>query len=284
MNAKHSIPLAAALGLLALPTSALAAPAKIGGSASVSPSGVASVKVANPNRYALKGSVRLITGQQLLASRKVKVKGHRSTTATMRLSKGALGALRAGGNRATVSARLGHGRHKGSWISQDGEAHDGRHRRRHGPRRLRRQRRRCRRRRRDQQPLGWRPPAAGATFPFTLDGSAINITSTPLMLVSCFQTGGSYQSSTSSEMFDLAGPWTLGNQDGTQTKSVPRVNQLVGSGARTVTYKLKSSRAGNQIAGSLTQSFADSKYNPFDNSITFINCAGTLNFTGVPAA
>jgi hypothetical protein len=282
MNSKHAIPLAAALGLLALPTSALAAPAKIGSSATVSPSGVASVKVANPNRYALKGAVRLITGQQLLASKKVKIRGRRSTTATMRLSKGALAALRAGGSRATVSAKLGHGRHKGSWIRRSvrittggagggtgnggsgggtgGNAGGG------------------------VTSNRWlATTSTGATFPFTLDGSAINITSTPLMLVSCFQTGGSYQSSTSSEMFDLAGPWTLGNQDGTQTKSVPRVNQLVGSGARTVTYKLKSSRAGNAITGSLTQSFSDSKYNPFDNSITFINCAGTLNFTAAPA-
>jgi hypothetical protein len=59
----------------------------------------------------------------------------------------------------------------------------------------------------------------------------------------------------------------------------------VGSGARTVTYKLKTSRAGNQITGSLTQSFSDSKldFSTYPNGLIFINCAGTLNFTAAPA-
>jgi hypothetical protein len=274
---KASIPLAAALGLLALPTSALAAPAKIGAAAAMSPSGVASVKVTNPNRYTLKGSVALISGQQLLASRKVSIKPRRSKTAELRLSSGAVGVLRAGGMRATVAARLAHGRRRGRSVrkslkltiagagGQGGSSGGG------GAVTSNR----------------WLATAStGSTFPFTLDGSTINITSTPLMLTSCFETGGSYQSSTSSEPFDLAGPWTLGNQDGTQTKSVPRVNQLVGSGARTVTYKLTSSRAGNQITGSLTQSFSDSKldFSTYPYGLIFINCAGTLNFTAAPAS
>ena len=78
-----------------------------------------------------------------------------------------------------------------------------------------------------------------------------------LQPVSCFKSGGySSEDPLSSEMFDLLGPWALGNQDGTQTKQVPRVNTLVGSGARTVTYRLKTTRSGNQITGSLIQSFA----------------------------
>jgi hypothetical protein len=280
MNAKHSIPLAAALGLLVLPTSALAAPAKIGKAATVSPSGVASVKVANPNRYALKGSVRLITGQQLLASRKVKVRPRRSTTAKMRLSKGALGALRAGGMHAVVSARLGHGSHKGRWIRKSvkvtttgaggGNGQGGSGGGAGGGVTSNR----------------WlATTSTGATFPLTVDGSTLNITQQPLQPVSCSEMGGQYRVSMSSEPFDLLGPWTVGNQSATQTKSVPRVNQLVTSGARTVTYKLTSSRAGNQITGTLTQSFSDSRldFSTYPNKIIFINCAGTLNFTAVPA-
>ena len=29
-------------------------------------------------------------------------------------------------------------------------------------------------------------------------------------------------------------------------------------------------------------SFSDSQYNPFDNSITFINCSGTQSYEAIP--
>jgi hypothetical protein len=272
MKATHSIPLAAALGLLALPTSALAAPAKIGGAAAVSPAGVASVKVKNPNRYTLKGSVALISGQQLLASRKVKIKPHKTVTTKLRLSSGALGVLRAGGMRATVAARLARGKRKPKLIRKSLKLTTGGAGGQGGGGGI--------------TPAGNRWTAttsSGATFPMTLDGNDLRVAQQPLQPVSCSEIGGQYRVALSSEPFDLLGPWALGNQDGTQTQQVPRVNTLVTGGARTVTYRLKSSRAGNQITGSLIQSFSDSKYDVFTNKITFVNCAGTLNFTAVPA-
>jgi hypothetical protein len=95
--------------------------------------------------------------------------------------------------------------------------------------------------------------------------------------------GGSYRSSSSLELFNLLGPWKLGNQTATQTKRSIAVNQLVSSGERTITYKMTSTRSGNKITGKRTMSFSDSKYNPFTNAITFINCSGTESYEAIPA-
>ena len=78
--------------------------------------------------------------------------------------------------------------------------------------------------------------------------------------VSCLKTGGysSARTSLSAELFDKLGPWTLGNQDATQTRWCRGSNTLVTSGARTVTYRLKTTRTGNQISGTMVQSFSDS--------------------------
>ena len=100
--------------------------------------------------------------------------------------------------------------------------------------------------------------------------------------MSCFEIGGRYRSSFSYEIFNLLGPWALGNQEGTKTQRSRAVNQLVGSGERTITYKLTSTRSGNKITGKRTMSFSDSSYNPFDNTISFINCSGTQNYEAIP--
>ena len=70
MKTTASIPVVAALGLLALAPPSLAAPAKLSAGA-VSASGATTVKVTNPNRYTLKGTVALASGKTKLASRKV---------------------------------------------------------------------------------------------------------------------------------------------------------------------------------------------------------------------
>ena len=102
----------------------------------------------------------------------------------------------------------------------------------------------------------------GGTFDLIVENGQVSLRRQPTFQpVSCFKSGGysSAQTSLSSEMFDKLGPWALGNQDATQTQLVPRVNTLVTSGARTVTYRLNTTRTGDQISGSMVQSFSDSR-------------------------
>jgi len=273
MKTTTSIPLMAALGLLAVAPQALAAPAKVAGGP-VSSSGATTVKIANPNRYTLKGTVSLAAGKTRLASRKVSVKGKRTKKVGLTLSSAGLQALKANGSLATtITAKLARGNRKakayrkavvlkapgaqGAPGSQDGG------------------------------PAGNRWTATtsqGATFAMLVDGDKVTLPQATQQPVSCSEIGNLYRVSLSDELFDHLGPWQLGNQDGTQTQQVPRVNTLVTSGARTVTYRLKTARNGNRIEGSLIQTFADSRYDFFTNRVYFINCAGTLNFTAVPAA
>jgi hypothetical protein len=112
MKTTTSLPLAAALGLLALAPTVQAAPAKLAGGA-VSPSGAATVKVTNPNRYTLKGTVALASGKTKLGSRKVSVKGKRSKKVSLKLSKAGLAALKGKGSLATtLTARLARKGHR----------------------------------------------------------------------------------------------------------------------------------------------------------------------------
>ena len=60
------------------------------------------------------------------------------------------------------------------------------------------------------------------------------------------------------------------------------MNLLVSSGERTITYTLTSTRSGNRITGQRKMSFSDSRYNPFDNSISSIFCSGTQNYEAIP--
>ena len=282
MKTTTSIPLAAALGLLALAPTAHAAPAKLAGGA-VSPSGATTVKVANPNRYTLKGTVALASGKTRLASRKVSVKGKRSKKVSLTLSKAGLAALKGKGSLATtLTAKLGRSGHKAKSyrkalvLKAPGAANG--------------------------TPGAGTPGAGGGatsnrwkattsmggTFDLIVENGQVSLVQPTFQPVSCFKSGGysSAQTSLSSEMFDKLGPWALGNQDATQTQVVPRVNTLVTSGARTVTYRLNTTQTGNQINGTMVQSFSDSKlefWYPNPAKIAFISCAGTLNFTAVPA-
>jgi hypothetical protein len=97
------------------------------------------------------------------------------------------------------------------------------------------------------------------------------------------ENGGSYDLSLSFELFDAPGPWAVGS-DGSVEKQGIAVNQLVSSGARTITYKVTATtQDAGRIAGTLGMSFSDSKYDVFSNAITFINCFGSQSFEAVPA-
>ena len=291
MKTTTSLPLLAALGLLTVASPAVAAPAKVAGGA-VSPSGAAIVKIKNPNRYTLKGSVTLASGKTKLASRKVKVKGKRTRRYSLKLSAVALKSLKARGSLATtLTARLAKGKGKrrtyrkalvlkapgtsgggapgaGSpGAGQGGGGAGG-----------------------GTTSNTWKATTSqGGTFDLTVANGQVTLAKPTFQPVSCLKTGGysSARTSLSAELFDKLGPWALGNQDATQTQMVPRVNTLVTSGARTVTYRLKTTRTGNQISGTMVQSFSDSTlefWYPNPAKIAFISCAGTLNFTAVPAA
>ena len=291
MKTTASLPLAAALGLLALAPTAQAAPAKLAGGA-VSATGATTVKVTNPNRYTLKGTVALASGKTKLASRKVFVKGKRSKKVSLTLSKAGLAALKGKGSLSTtLTAKLARKGQKaksyrrtlvlkapgaGTGTGTPGSGTPGAG----GP------------------AAGgggaagnrWKATTSmGGTFDLIVENGQVSLVQPTFQPVSCFRSGGysPAQTSLSSEMFDKLGPWALGNQDATQTQQVPRVNTLVTSGARTVTYRLNTSRTGDQISGTMVQSFSDSRLEfsyPNTPKIAFTSCAGTLNFTAVPAA
>jgi hypothetical protein len=111
----------------------------------------------------------------------------------------------------------------------------------------------------------------------------MQITKAAFVPVSCFEMGGAFRSSLSFELFDAADPWTIGT-DGLVAKQGIAVNQLVGSGLRTINYKVTgSTQQAGRVAGTLGMSFSDSKYDVFTATITFINCAGSQSFEAVPA-
>lgn len=285
MKTTTSLPLLAAVGLLAVAPPALAAPAKLAGGA-VSSTGTTAIKLTNPNRYTLKGTVALATGKTKLASRKVSVKGKRSKKVSLKLPPAALAMLKSKGSLATtVSAKLarpgrkaksyrkavvlkapGGGTGTGPGAGGPGGSGGG-----------------------GATSNRWKATTSmGGTFDLIVENGQVSLVQPTFQPVSCFKSGGYSLPSTSlsSEMFDKLGPWALGNQDATQTQQVPRVNTLVTSGARTVTYRLNTARTGDQISGSMVQSFSDSRLEfsfPNPVKIAFISCGGTLNFTAVPA-
>jgi hypothetical protein len=118
-------------------------------------------------------------------------------------------------------------------------------------------------------------------FKFTLDGGNINITKTTLVFVTCFENGDNYESASSFELFGHNGPWELGKED-TFAGRGRATNRLVSSGERSITYKLSSARSGDRITGKIGMSFFDSRYDPFTNKITFINCFGSENYEAIP--
>jgi len=90
-------------------------------------------------------------------------------------------------------------------------------------------------------------------FELTVAGGQLQITSPPSVPVVCFTSPSRASASTSSS-------------------------------TRSITYKVTgSSQEPGRVAGTLGMSFADSKYDVFTNTITFVNCSGSQSFEAVPA-
>src|SRR3954469_16394795 len=120
--------LLAFLGVLVLPGAALAAPAKISPRASaVSAAGTATIEVANPNRYRLRGTATVTVRGRTVAKRTVRLPKRSVTTVKLRFSPPALAALRNAAGRATIRLRLPSSRRPPLHRSTD--AHPARQRR-----------------------------------------------------------------------------------------------------------------------------------------------------------
>jgi len=301
--------LLAVLPILALPGLAHAAPAKISPRGPVvSAAGAVSVEVANPNAHVLRGTATVRIGARTLATKRVRLGTRSVTELRLRLSATALAALRSARGRATVTLAVrGSGGRRTSVRrtltfrlpaaapSAPGEAPQT-----PAP----------------SAPAGTppgpsvpsapttgtpatgtptRPPASGRwlgrmgtegphdDFELTVAGGQLQMTSPPSVPVVCFENGGAYRSALSFEIFDALGPWPIGTDTDIAKQGIA-VNQLVHSGARSMTYKVTgSSQEPGRVAGTLGMSFADSKYDVFTNRITFVNCSGSQSFEAVRA-
>jgi hypothetical protein len=280
--------LLALLALVAVPAAALAKPPKISPHPSpVSEAGVATVEVANPNTYALRGATTVTVGSRAVLRRSVRLAKRSIKTIRLRFNANAVQALRAADGRARIALRVRRpggrtstARRKLTLRLPSGGAPAPAPRPGTGG---------------DGGGANPAPPASnrwvgrmGTAGPYddlelTLAGGRLQITRTPFVPVSCFENGGSYRSSTSFELFTAPGPWTVGT-DGLVAKQGIAVNQLVGSGARTINYKVtKTAQLPGRLTGTLGMSFFDSKYDVFTSTILFINCAGSQSFEAVPA-
>ncbi|HEX8204979.1 MAG TPA: hypothetical protein VF587_02850 [Solirubrobacteraceae bacterium] len=272
--------LTALVAVLLLPAAALAAPAKISPNApAVSDAGDATVEVANPNPYVLRGKASLAAGGRKVASRSVRL-GKRSVS-EVRLFVGTAGvdALRAAGGRATLTLKLsGRGRastaRRALTFTLPG-----------GPPA-------------PAAPQGDVSPAPAAQtrwvgrmgtegdyddFELTIENGQMTLTKPALVPVSCFENGGGYASALSFELFDAMGPWAVG-ADGSTEKQGIAVNQLVHGGTRTITYKVEGlTQDAGRVTGKLAMSYSDSQYDVFSASITFVNCFGSQSFEAIPA-
>jgi hypothetical protein len=292
--AMHRPTALALLAVLALPAAAQAAPAKLSPTASaVSPAGVTTVEAANPNPYALTGRATMTAGGRTVASRRVRLPKRSVTTVTLRLSSKARQALRSAGGRATIMLRV---RRRGGRLTiarrtltlqlpastpspapapaAEAPAASG-------------------------QPGGAPAPQPAAPasnrwvgrmgsegpydkFELTLDNGQLQLAKPPLVPVFCFAGGAGSGTATSLELFDAPGPWTVGT-DGQVDKQGVAVNQLVGSSARTITYKVTgTSQEPGRIAGTLGMTFYDSKLS-YDLNLIHVNCSGSQSFEAVPA-
>jgi hypothetical protein len=259
------------LAVLALPAGASAASVKIGPKPSSVSASSATIEIANPTRYSLKGTATVTAGSAKAAARSVKL-GKRSVSAvTIRFGAAGVESVRAARGRATVKLALK--RAGGKTLSA-------------------------------KRTLTLRFPGGGTPKPasdrwvgrmgtegayddleFTLVEGKLTITKTPLVPVYCFENGaGHYGNALSFEPFVVTGPWSLGVDESVQ-QSGAAVNRLVSSGSRGITYKVTETAAtGLSVTGKLGMSFFDSKYDIFTNTIWFVNCSGTQSFEAVPAA
>jgi hypothetical protein len=282
----------ALLAVLALPAGASAAPPKLSPHPSeVSASGRVTIEAANPNRHALRGSAAVIVAGRTVARRAIRLPKRAVSTVALRLDASARRALRTAGGRATIVLRLRRGggrsttaRRKvvlrvadgapqapGTPAPSTGGDNGG-----------------------GDRPVPTRPASGrwigrmGTEGPYddlelTVVNGQIQITKPPTVPVMCFENGGAYRSALSLEFFDAPGPWTVGT-DGSVAGQGIAVNQLVSAGARPITYKLTgSSLEPGRLTGTLGMSFFDSRYDPFSNTIAYINCAGSQSFDAVPA-
>ncbi len=300
------------LAALAAPATATAAPAKLAPHASaVSAAGVASVDAANPNPYALRGAATVTAGGRTIATRSVRLPKRSVTTIALRFDAAALAALGRSRGRATITLRLRRPGGRATTArrtltlripaaapqppSGDGPAPspapspspstggngDGSAGVPPTP------------------PVSDPAPPAPPTsdrwvgrmgtegayddFELTAVDGQLRITKVPMVPVFCAENGGGYRSAVSLELFSASGPWTIGTDENVATQGVA-VNQLVGSSARTITYKVTgTSQEPGRIAGTLGMSFFDSKFDVFTYKTTFINCSGSQSFEAVPA-
>jgi hypothetical protein len=284
--------LLALLAVLALPGYAPAAPVKVSPRASaVSEAGRATVEIANPNRYALRGKLIVDAGPRTVLKRSVRLGKLSVASVKLRFDQAGLDALRRAAGRATIklALRRASGRRTTARRTLTLRLPAG------GP----------------QTPAppapgpggdSGTPDGPGPTLPasnrwvgrmgtegpyddleLTVVGGQIQFTKPSFVPVSCFAMGGGSGLSISFELFDAPGPWTIG-ADGLVAKQGIAVNQLVSSGARTINYKVTgTTQQAGRIAGTLGMSFSDSKYDFMTNKITFINCAGSQSFEAVPA-
>jgi hypothetical protein len=306
-----------ATGVLALPAGASAAGAAISPkNVTVASSGVAVVEMANPTRQVLRGSASLVVAGRAVASRAVSLPARSVRRIGLRLSPAALAALRRRGSsqRASVVATLGpRGAERRTvrravglrvpGASSAGGSH-------HGagapagaggaP----------------QAPAQGGTPAPGAGAPGTAGGTAqappsstrwvarmgssgayddfaftvsegrMQLTEASMVPVVCAESGGSYNRTAGSmEVFDAAGPWTIG-QDEQTTKQGVAVNPLVGSSPRSITYKVTgTSQTASSVTGTLGMSFHDSRldFSTYPNRTIFVNCSGSQSFEAIPA-
>jgi hypothetical protein len=271
------------LAALAHPATADAAAVKIGTKgASLSPGGVAGIEVSNPNRYALRGTATLTARGRKIASKNVTLGRRAARKVTLRLGAAAVQALRAANGRATLALKLRRSGRKKSTTARrtltlqlPGAG--------------------------GQQPgAGVAPPPAGAPaatkfagrmgsegayddLAMTIENGQMTLTKTPLINVLCTEAGGSYDSAFSLEVFNAPGPWNVATGGEVQQPGIA-VNTLVGSGERTITYKVGAvTQAADKVAGTLGMSFSGSKFNIFDSTVSFINCSANQAFEAIPA-
>ena len=310
---RHRLALLTALAVFAVPAAAQAAPVKIGPKPSSVSSASATIEVANPTRYALRGTATVTAGGSKAASRSVKLAKRSVTDVALRFGPEGVAAVRAAGGRATVKLALKRSGGKkltakrtltlrltgggtggtgggstpapggstgGSGGGSTGGTGGG-----------------------STPTGGGSTPTGGGSQPaptnkwagrmgsegayddleFTLIDGQITITKTPLVPVYCFEMGGQYRTALSFEPFVVTGPWTLGADESAQQSGIA-VNQLVSGGSRGITYKVTETAAtASTVTGKLGMSYFDSKYDIFTNKIWFVNCSGTQSFEAVPA-
>lgn len=297
--------LPALVAVLALPAAAQAAPVKISPHASaVSGGGVASVEVANPNRYAVRGTAKVAVRGRTVLNRKVRLPKRSVSIVKLRFRSNAVAALREAGGRATIKLKVrrsngrkstarrtltlrlpsggsqppappapgggGSGGTGGSGGSGGSGGNEG--------------------------GGGSAPPPASNNWvgrmgtegayddlAMTVENGQMQITRSPFVPVSCLEIGGSNRLALSLEYFSAQGPFAVGTDTRIAEQGIA-VNTLVSSGARTINYKVKNlSQQPGRLTGTLEMSFSDSRWDFMTNRIVFINCAGTQSFEAIPA-